>query len=115
MTEPDAPVADTDDAAYPTTAELLQHPDLPDAGDAGGRAPHRLGPWALTLALLGLVVSFFVGWGFPLGLAAVVVAILSLRRPWESRAVAIWALVLGALSVVYSAGWLFYAAALAGR
>ncbi|HKT56365.1 MAG TPA: hypothetical protein VJR25_06300 [Microbacterium sp.] len=77
----------------------------------------RLAVWALVLALLGLVVSFFVGWGFPLGLAAIVVAIVALRRPWESRVVAVWALVLGVLSVVYSAGWLIYAATLtaAGR
>lgn len=70
----------------------------------------RLASWALGIALIGLVGSFFVGWGFPVGLAAIVVAVIALRRPWESRSVAVWALVLGVLSVVYSAGWLVYAA-----
>jgi hypothetical protein len=70
----------------------------------------RLASWALGIALVALAVSFFVGWGFPLGLAAIVVAVIALRRPWERRSVAVWALVLGVLSVVYSAGWLVYAA-----
>ena len=70
----------------------------------------RLASWALGLALAGLAVSFFVGWGFPLGVTAIVVSIIALRRPWEKRAVAVWALAPAALSVVYSAGWLVYAA-----
>ena len=37
-------------------------------------------------------------------------AIIALRRPLESRAVAVWALVLGAVSLLYSAGWLVFAA-----
>ena len=66
--------------------------------------------WALAFSIAGLLVSLFVGWGFPIGLVGVVSAILALRRPLESRAVAVWALVLGAVSVLYSAGWLLYAA-----
>jgi hypothetical protein len=31
------------------------------------------------------------------------------RRPWESRSIAVWALCLSALSLVYSAGWLWWA------
>jgi hypothetical protein len=65
--------------------------------------------WALALAILALAVSFFVGWMLPLGAVAVVAAILALRRFGESRAVAVWALVLGALAVLYSAGWLIWA------
>ena len=60
--------------------------------------------------IAALVVSMFVGWGFPIGLVAIVTAIIALRRPLESRAVAVWALVLGAVSVLYSAGWLLFAA-----
>ena len=63
-----------------------------------------------AIAIVGLLVSLFVGWGFPIGLVAVVSAILALRRPLESRAVAVWAIALGVLSIVYSAGWLLYAA-----
>ncbi|GAA1982961.1 hypothetical protein [Microbacterium pumilum] len=73
--------------------------------------PYRgLAGWALAFSIAGLVVSLFVGWGFPIGLVGVISAILALRRPLENRAVAIWALVLGAVSVIYSAGWLLYAA-----
>ena len=57
-----------------------------------------------------IMFSLFVGWGFPIGLVGVVSAILALRRPLESRAVAVWALVLGLVSVLYSAGWLLFAA-----
>lgn len=69
-----------------------------------------LAGWALGFAIIGVIVSLFVGWGFPIGLVAVVTAIVALRRPIESRAVAVWALVLGVVSILYSAGWLLYAA-----
>ena len=72
---------------------------------------HRgLAGWALAFAIVGLIVSMFVGWGFPIGLVAVVSAIIALRRPLESRPVAVWAIVLGTLSILYSAGWLLFAA-----
>lgn len=74
-------------------------------------ASHRwLAAWALAFAIAGLMVSLFVGWGFPIGLVGVVAAIVALRRPLESRAVAVWALSLGAVSVLYSVGWLLWAA-----
>ncbi|GAA3014054.1 hypothetical protein [Microbacterium aurantiacum] len=75
-------------------------------------APPRRGlaAWALVFALLGLVVSLFVGFGFPLGLVAIVAGLLALRRALESTALAWWAIGLGALSLVYSGGWLYFAA-----
>lgn len=87
----------------------------PDAWDgsvapAAAPAPRGFAGWALVFAIAGLAFSLFVGWAFPLGLTAIVVAILALRRPRESRAVAIWAVCLGAVSVLYSAGWLVWAA-----
>lgn len=69
----------------------------------------RSAGWALTFAVLGLVMSFIVGWGFPIGIVGMILAILALRRPWERREVAVWALVLSLLSLVYSAGWLGWA------
>lgn len=74
------------------------------------RAQRGYAGWALGVAIVGLLLSLFVGWGLPLGLVAIVTAILALRRPWESRAIAVWALVLGGVSVLYSAGWLLWAA-----
>jgi len=70
--------------------------------------PHSAA-WALTFAVLGLVVSLLVGWGFPIGLVGAGLAIVALRRPWESRGVAVWALCLSVLSLAYSAGWLWWA------
>ncbi len=64
--------------------------------------------WALGLAVVALGASFFVGWTFPLGIAGAIVAIVALRRPWDSRVVAGWALALSILSVAYSAGWILW-------
>ncbi|MDQ0726281.1 hypothetical protein [Microbacterium sp. W4I20] len=69
----------------------------------------RLAPWALLAAIVALGASFFVGWGIPVAIVAVVAAIMSLRRPVESRAIARWALVLGLCATVYSLGWLVWA------
>lgn len=74
-------------------------------------APRRgVAAWALVFAILGLAISLFVGWGFPIGLIGVVTGIVALRRPVESRGVAWWAIALGLVSVLYSAGWLMWAA-----
>jgi len=69
----------------------------------------RFGGWALAFAVLGLLVSFLVGWGFLLGLVAMVAGAMALRRG-EPRAIAIWALAQAGLSILYSAGWLIWAA-----
>lgn len=69
----------------------------------------RLAPWALLAAIVALGASFFVGWGIPLALVAVIAAIMSVRRPVESRSIAVWALVLGLIATVFSAGWLLWA------
>lgn len=69
----------------------------------------RLAPWALLAAIVALGASFFVGWGIPVAIVSVVAAIMSLRRPVESRVIARWALVLGLCATVYSLGWLVWA------
>lgn len=81
----------------------------PDAGPVG-QDNTRLAPWALVAAIVALVASWFVGWGIPLAIVAVIAAIMSLRRPVESRAIARWALVLGLAATIYSLGWLLWAA-----
>lgn len=68
--------------------------------------PAVLSSWALALSVLGLIASMFVGWALPLGIAAVVVSVMALRRPRENRRMAVWAMVLGIVSVLYSTGWL---------
>ncbi len=96
---------------------VVSGPDV-DADDATGWEPStgvasaddmRLAPWALFAAIVALGASFFVGWGIPVAIVAVVAAIMSLRRPAESRAMARWALVLGLAATVYSLGWLVWA------
>jgi hypothetical protein len=102
---PTAPIGVTPIVTAPDLdAPLRWAPAAPEAPSRGMAA------WALTFGVLALVVAMFVGWGFPLGIVAIVTAIIALRRPLESRAVAVWALVLGAVSVLYSAGWLVFAA-----
>ncbi len=75
-----------------------------------GGSRRGIAAWALGFSITGLVVSLFVGWGFPIGIVGIVSAILALRRPLESTRMAVWALVLGVASLVYSAGWLTFAA-----
>lgn len=85
-----------------------------EADAADGPPPTRLprsAPWALTFGILGLIVSFLVGWGFLIGLVGMVLAVAALRRPRESRPIAVWAMCLSALSILYSAGWLWWASA----
>ncbi|MFD5224661.1 hypothetical protein ACFWHT_03480 [Microbacterium sp. NPDC058342] len=97
-----------------------QHPE-PDAEQfaASGWEPStasepeddaRLAPWALFAAIVALATSMFVGWGVPVAIIAVIAAIMSLRRPIENRAVAMWALVLGLFATLCSTGWLIWAA-----
>lgn len=77
--------------------------------DTGAEDNTRLAPWALLAAIVALCASCFVGWGIPLAIVAVVAAIMSLRRPVESRAIALWALILGLAATIYSLGWLIWA------
>ncbi len=103
-----------DDETTPDTAggsegpELAPTSELRWAPEPAAPLP-RSAPWALTFAVLGLVVALFVGWGFLIGMLAAGLAIAALRRPWESRSLAVWALCLALLSLVYSAGWLWWA------
>lgn len=69
----------------------------------------RLAPWALLAAIVALGASFFVGWGLPVAIVAVIASVMAIRRPIESRAMARWALVLGLTATVYSLGWLIWA------
>ncbi|WP_406246333.1 hypothetical protein ACI7YT_14405 [Microbacterium sp. M] len=82
----------------------------PSVTEPIGQDNSRLAPWALLAAIVALVASFFVGWGIPVAIVAVIAAIMSLRRPLESKAIAVWALVLGGIATIYSAGWLIWAA-----
>ncbi len=99
----------------PDADHIGWQPDAIAAGAATGSgatpavaSTPRIGPWALLAAIVALVASFFVGWGIPLAIIAVVASIIALRRPVENRALAIWSLVLAVLATLYSAGWLVW-------
>lgn len=93
-------------------------PHLEDDDAAEEWAPHdnpvrkddmRLAPWALLASIVALCASFFVGWGAPVAIIAVIASMMTLRRPSENRAIARWALVLGLIATAYSLGWLVWA------
>jgi hypothetical protein len=108
-------------AKLPTAPVPVERERVPDAEEfaASGWAPSaqaehaddaRLAPWALFAAIVALATSMFVGWGIPVAIVAVIAAIMTLRRPIENRAMAIWALVLGVFAALFSTGWLIWAA-----
>jgi len=105
----------------PTAPVPVEREIAPDADQfaASGWAPSteaehtddaRLAPWALFAAIVALATSMFVGWGIPVAIVAVIAAIMTLRRPIENRAMAMWALVLGVFAALFSMGWLIWAA-----
>lgn len=105
----------------PTAPVPVERETVPDAEEfaASGWAPSaeaehtddaRLAPWALFAAIVALATSMFVGWGIPVAVVAVIAAIMTLRRPIENRAMAMWALVLGVFAALFSTGWLIWAA-----
>ncbi len=99
-------VTDVEDARFDASAaETDAAPELAWAPPAP-RQPPALAGWALAVAIVGLLVSLVVGWGFPVGIIAIVTAIAALRRPDSRRQAAGWALALGILSVLYSALWI---------
>jgi len=105
-------VEDEDDGRLPTAQlEMAAFGPHLVAGEWLPAAPPKrrsVAPWALGTAIVALVAAVFVGWLLPLGVVAVVLALVSLRRRHDSRLVAGWALALGLLAIVYSAGWLLW-------
>jgi hypothetical protein len=77
-------------------------------------APMNVGGMALGFSIVALIASIVVGLALPIALVGVVLGVVSRRRPFESRSIALWAIVLGALAALYSAGWLLWAAYRAG-
>ena len=64
----------------------------------------------LAFSVSGLIVSLFVGWGFPIGSSGWSPASWRLVARWRVARTAIWAIGWAASSVLYSAGWLLWAA-----
>lgn len=101
-----APAPQFDPIALESEAEPTAGPEFWEPGPVS-RRPWRAG-WALATAIVALVISWFVGWGIPVALLSVGLAIAARRRPSEPRAVAVWALVIGLCATVFSLGWLVW-------
>ncbi len=67
-----------------------------------------IGGSALSFSISALIGSCVVGWLFPLGIFALVLGIVAVRRPAESTALGRWAIGLSILSLIYSAGWIWW-------
>ncbi|KQS02617.1 MAG: hypothetical protein J0I33_09175 [Microbacterium ginsengisoli] len=78
------------------------------------RHPVPLSALGLGTAIIALGASLVVGWMLPLGVLAVGFGIAARRRPSPGRAMAIWAIALGAGSILYSAAWLTWAVVASG-
>lgn len=93
--------------------QLAQHEELPATTatlrTTDAASPANFATLSLGFAVVALIVAIVVGWGFPIGVGAVTLGVMSLRGRVESRPIAAWGVALGALSLVYSAGWLMYA------
>lgn len=93
--------------------QVAQHEELPASTatlpTTDAASPANFATLSLGFAVVALIVAIVVGWGFPIGVGAVVLGLMSLRGRVESRPIAAWGVALGALSLVYSAGWLMYA------
>ncbi|WP_285040810.1 DUF4190 domain-containing protein [Plantibacter sp. LMC-P-059a] len=64
--------------------------------------------WSLVSGIVGLVVSIFVGWGFPLSIVAIFLGFGARRREPGARGRALTGLVTGFVGLACSIGWLVY-------
>jgi hypothetical protein len=62
----------------------------------------------LVLSILGALIGLAIGWGFPLSIIGLVLALRSRREPGVSHATSTWSIVLAAVSGLASVGWLTY-------
>lgn len=74
------------------------------------REPVRrgLGGSALSFGIAALAGSFLVGWLAPLALIGIVIGIFAIRSPVESTRLGAWGIALSILSLIYSAGWIWF-------
>lgn len=76
--------------------------------------PANFAALGLGFSIVGLIAAIVVGLALPIAVTGAVLGAMSLRRRVESRSLASWAIALGVLGVLYSAGWLAWAAYRAG-
>jgi hypothetical protein len=80
----------------------------PSAGASAAPTSTTRSTWSLISGIVGLVVSVFVGWGFPLSIVAIVLGFRARRREPGARGRALTGLVTGFVGLACSIGWLVY-------
>jgi hypothetical protein len=75
---------------------------------AAARTGTSRSTWSLITGVVGLVVSVFVGWGFPLSIVAIVLGFGARRREPQGRGRALTGLVTGFVGLACSVGWFVY-------
>lgn len=75
---------------------------------SAGKTATTRSTWSLVTGVVGLVVSVFVGWGFPLSIVAIVLGLGARRREPQGRGRALTGLVTGFVGLACSVGWLVY-------
>lgn len=63
---------------------------------------------ALALSILGAILGLVIGWGFPLSIVALVLALVSRKASPAARRLATWSIALVAVSGIASVAWLVY-------
>lgn len=111
MTEPQPHVPQMRPQVHVTAPLPHTGPVLPAYAWAPQAEPQRkgLGLASVGLGAAALLASFVFGLLAPLGLIAVALGILAVVRRSESTLLGGWGIALGALAVLYGAGWLWYA------
>ncbi|QCQ18041.1 hypothetical protein [Microbacterium sp. RG1] len=83
--------------------QLAQHEAIPATTatlrTTDAASPANFATLSLGFAVVALIVAIVVGWGFPIGVGAVALGVMSLRGRVESRPIAAWGVALGALSL----------------
>lgn len=89
-------------------------PPWPSAGSVAFTpstgAPTGAAVTALVLAILGALVGLAIGWGFPLSVVALVLALRARATSGSSRTLSTWSIVLVVVSALASIAWLVYSA-----
>jgi hypothetical protein len=87
-------------------------PGLPHAGSVPftphGQRSSGAAVAALVLSIAGAVLGLAIGWGFPLSIVALVLALRARRAPGPSRTLSRWSIALVVVSAVASVAWLVY-------
>lgn len=72
------------------------------------RSASRTAVVGLVLSAVGALIGLAVGWGFPLSIIGLVLAVRARREPGPSRSLGRWSIVLAVVSGLASVAWLSY-------